>query len=84
MRLQNIQTALVPFSGTIPQKRRPMARKRAKIARAGDFESLLSRENIIEADFEEIKPTGGKSEAHYQDVLFPMFLWKCLYVNYYV
>lgn len=86
MRLTGIQTALVPISGMSAPKKRPQAPKRARLARAEDFETLLEgRSDFIEADFEEVDSTGqGSGGGHYTKTLFPEFLWKCLYVNYYV
>lgn len=87
MRLANIQTALVPHSGFSPEKRRSVRRK-ATLANPKDFEALIhDGEDFIEADFEELreeKTAGGSGGPSYKNALFPAFLWKCLYVNYYV
>ena len=85
MRLDHIQTALIPRPDLAPLQRR---KQRATLANRKDFQSLLDREpDVIEAEFEEMDRPDAWANVpegqQYKNALFPAFLWKCLYVNYY-
>jgi hypothetical protein len=89
MQLTAINRSLVPQTTAVARKR-PQTRSetRARHGNADDFTPLLSSfGDVIEAEFEDMGDAAAhasSSKQNYFDVLFPEFLLKSRYVNYYV
>jgi hypothetical protein len=86
---------LIPVSSSLltsvkPARRKPQTSSdstRARLKSGNQFEPLLQAafNDFVEAEYEELQDEGGKSKNHkYLATLFPEFMLKSRYVDYYL